>query len=176
MSPSPPPTNVWADRRIVVRRSSIEGSGLFAGDDLREGIVVLRLGGRLVTSAELAALIAQTNHDPDAPYVDTITILEDLHLVLPPGTLLHFGNHSCDPNLWHVGPYELATRHDVGSDEELTLDYATNSGAEGFTMECNCGSGKCRGRVTSKDWRRSELQRRYQGHWAPALQQCIDRS
>jgi hypothetical protein len=27
------------------------------------------------------------------------------HLVLPPDTLIHYGNHSCDPTMWHVGPY-----------------------------------------------------------------------
>jgi len=61
MSPSPPSTDVWADDRIVVRRSSIAGSGPFAGDDIGEGIVVPRLGGRFVTSAELTALIAEAN-------------------------------------------------------------------------------------------------------------------
>jgi SET domain-containing protein len=165
---------VWADDRVVVRRSSIEGSGLFAGEDIREGTVVLRLGGRLVTSVQLAELIGKANLDPDASFVDTITILEDAHLVLPPATLAHFGNHSCDPNLWHDIPYELTAARDLLAGEEFTLDYATGSGAEGFTMECNCGSEHCRGRVTSQDWRRPELQHRYQGHWTPALQQRID--
>lgn len=176
MAPSPPPTTVWADDRVVVRSSSIEGRGLFAAEDVREGTVVLRLGGRLVTSVELAELIANANCDPDASYVDTITVLEDAHLVLPPATPAHFGNHSCDPNLWHLGFYELTARRNILAAEELTLDYAAGSGAEGFTMTCNCGSGLCRGRVTSQDWRRTELQRRYQGHWTPALQRRIDRA
>ncbi len=34
----------------------------------------------------------------------------DLHLVLPPRRPNGYGNHSCDPNLWWVGPYELAAR------------------------------------------------------------------
>jgi hypothetical protein len=36
--------------------------------------VLIRLGGRLVTSTELDALIAAADAHPDLPYVDTITI------------------------------------------------------------------------------------------------------
>jgi SET domain-containing protein len=169
-----PPAGVWVDDRVVVRRSPIEGSGLFAREPIAEGTVVVRLGGHVVTSAVLTELIDAADRDPDAPYVDTITVDDDAHLVLPPGTAVHFGNHSCDPNLWHVDPYELAARRPIAAGEEVTLDYATNSGADGFALGCRCGSPRCRGRVTGDDWRRPDLQRRYEGHWTPALQQRID--
>ncbi len=171
----PPPTaGVWIDERLVVGDSPIAGRGLFFGDDLRPGTVVIRLGGWLVSSAELDSLLAAADRDPTAPYVDTITIAGDSHLVLPPGTRIHFGNHSCDPTLWHVGPYELATRGEVAAGEEATIDYATQSGAAGFAMTCRCGASRCRGRVSSGDWRRPDLQDRYRGHWVPALQERID--
>ena len=105
--------------------------------------------------------------------MDTISIDEDVHLVLPPATLAHFGNHSCEPNLWHDGPFNLVARRDIGAGEELTLDYGTNSGADGFTMQCDCGVPRCRGQVTSEDWRLPDLQLRYEGHWTPALQRRI---
>jgi uncharacterized protein len=172
----PPPTDVWADNRVVLRRSSIEGTGLFACDDIEAETVVLRLGGRLVTSADLAVLIAAADADPATPYVDTITVYEDAHLVMPSNSVIHFGNHSCDPTLWHAGPYELAARRDVRAGEELIVDYGTNSGTDGFVMECHCGSADCRGRVTSDDWSDPGLRVRYEGHWTPALQRRIDRS
>jgi hypothetical protein len=131
---------VWADERIVVRRSSIEGRGLFACDEIEAGTVALRLGGRLVNSADLAVLIAAADADPNAPYVDTITVYQDAHLVMQTNSVIHFGNYSCDPNLRQVGPYVLASRRDVRAGEELTLDYGTNSAADGFVMECHCGS------------------------------------
>jgi SET domain-containing protein len=176
MTPRSTPADVWSDDRVVVGPSSISGSGLFASADIDEGTVVLRLGGRLVSTAALADLIAAADADPDAPYVDAITVDEDRHLVLPPSTVAHFANHSCDPSLWHVGPYELATRRDVSAGGELTVDYGTSSGAEGFVMPCRCGSRICRERVTSDDWRRPELRVRYAGHWTPALQRRIDNS
>jgi hypothetical protein len=119
-------------------------------------------------------LISSGEADPAAPYVDTITIYEDAHLVLPPNTLIHFGNHSCDPTLWHVGPYEVATRRDVAAGQEATIDYGTLSGAEGFELACQCGAPNCRGRITSNDWQLADLQDRYRAHWVPELQRRID--
>jgi hypothetical protein len=171
-----PPDDLWAHEHVAVGRSSIEGDGLFATRELPAGTVVLRLAGRLVSTAELAALIAEADADPDAAYVDTFTVYEDAHLVLPPGTVAHYGNHRCDPSLWLVGPYEIATRRDVAAGEELTIDYGTISGADGLQMTCTCASPLCRGEITSDDWRRPELQTRYRGHWAPALEDRIRRA
>ena len=155
--------------------SPIEGHGLFFIEDVAAGAVVMQLGGRLVTTGHLEALIADADAEPEGSFIDSITIDPDRHLVLPPRTPAHFGNHSCDPSLWHVGPYSLATRRVVVAGEEATIDYATQSGAPGFRMPCRCGTTSCRGAVTSEDWRAGELQRRYKGHWVPALQALIDR-
>ena len=166
------PSEAWLHPDIEVRESEIHGRGLFAIGSLDAGLVVVRLGGRLVGTEELRGLIARATMDA---YVDTVTIEEDQHLVLPAGTPVHYGNHCCDPTMWHVGPFEVATRRAVGADEELTIDYATNSGDATFTMDCTCGAMLCRGTITAQDWRRPELQERYAGHWIPALAELIGR-
>lgn len=168
-----PPETLWVHSHVAVRDSNIEGKGLFASEDLPADVVVLRLSGRLVSTAELAKLIEYANADRLHTYVDTLTVYEDNHLVLPPGTLIHFGNHSCDPNMWHVGPFEIATRRAVEVGEELTIDYGTQSGAAGFSMQCHCGSPVCRGVISSEDWRLAALQTRYRHHWVPALEARI---
>jgi SET domain-containing protein len=168
-----PPSDVWLDDRLEVRSSPIEGHGLFATDPIPAGTVVIRFGGRLVSSAQLDALIAAADADPAGAYVDTITIGDDAHLVMPAGTDVHFGNHSCDPTMWHVSAYEVATRRELREGDEATVDYATDSGADGFEIVCNCGTAICRGVVTSHDWRQPELQQRYDGHWVPAMQRLI---
>ena len=71
-------------------------------------MIVSRLGGRLVTGKQLHQIFIHAAERPDHPYVDTITVGEDLHLVLPPGQPNHYGNHSCDPNLWWADAYTLA--------------------------------------------------------------------
>jgi hypothetical protein len=162
-----PEPDCWLHPDVEVRHSPIAGEGLFARSPLPAGTVVSRLGGRLVTWPELEALFAR--RQPDHPYIDTITVTETLHLVLPPGRPNGKGNHSCDPNLWWVDAYTLATRRDIGPDEELTNDYATSTGVAEFTMECRCGSARCRGVVTGADWRLPELHQQYGDHWVPAL-------
>lgn len=151
---------MWVHPVVVVGDSPIAGRGLFATEVLPVDTTVIRLGGRLVSSAKLDELLGATRVDPGAPYVDTITVEEDRHLVLPTATMVHFGNHSCDPVLWLTGPYVIAARRTISTGEELTLDYGTVSGAPGFRMRCRCGRAACRGEVSGDDWRRPELQAR----------------
>ncbi|HEY6474100.1 MAG TPA: SET domain-containing protein-lysine N-methyltransferase [Acidimicrobiales bacterium] len=154
----------WLHETALVGESPISGRGLFTNAPLEAGVVVIRLGGRLMSTSELDELLRASER-----YIDTLTVFDDVHLVLPFDTPVHYGNHSCDPALWHVGPYEIATRRRVEADEELTIDYATHTDAAGFSMPCRCGADGCRGVVTGQDWRRADLQARYAGHWVPAL-------
>jgi uncharacterized protein len=170
VTPHGPSAVPRVDEAVIVADSAIHGRGMFTNADLATGRVVVRLGGRLVSSSELERLLHGA-----AAYVDTVAIFEDVHLVLPSGTTVHFGNHSCDPNLWHVGPYEIATRRPVRAGDELTIDYGTHSDAAGFAMACSCGAVVCRGEVTGRDWRRPELQVAYAGHWTPVLEGRIRR-
>ena len=154
---------------MQIAPSPIAGLGLFARADIRPGATVSRLGGRLVTGRELRQIFAAAAQQPDHPYVDTITVGEDLHLVLPAGQPNHYGNQSCDPNLWWADAYTLVARRPIAAGEEVTSDYATSTGVADFTMDCACGSSLCRGVITGEDWRRPDLQARYGDHWIPML-------
>jgi len=164
-----PRPDCWLHPDVEVRASPIAGRGLFARAFIAAGTVVSRLGGRLVDERQLRDLFAAAASDPARPYIDTITVGADLHLVLPPRRTNGYGNHSCDPNLWWTGPFELAARHDLAAGVELTNDYATSTGQPDFALACSCGSTRCRRTVTGDDWRRPELQARYGDHWVPAL-------
>ncbi|HEX7134637.1 MAG TPA: SET domain-containing protein-lysine N-methyltransferase [Iamia sp.] len=122
------------------------GTGAFARRPITAGAAVGRLGGVVVTTAELQARLAAREADPGLPFVDTVTVGDDAHLVLPAGTVLHHVNHACDPTLELVGR-TLVARRDVAAGEELTTDYETFSGAPGFSMACRCGGPRCRGRL-----------------------------
>lgn len=165
------PDDVWTHPSVEIRTSAIVGDGLFAAEPLDADVVVIRLGGRLVTTAELHRLFDAAD---DGEYIDTFAVDTDLHVVLPSGTAAHFGNHRCDPNLWPVSALEIATRRAVESGEELTIDYGLISDDATFRMACVCGSERCRGEVTGEDWRLPSLQIRYAGHWPPGLQRRIE--
>jgi hypothetical protein len=122
-----------------------------------------------VTRAELLATFDTALVDPTAPYINTISVDPGVDLVMDSESPIRFGNHSCDPNMWHLDAFTLAACRDIASDEELTVDYATHTDNPDFSMDCNCGSNGCRGTVTGTDWRLTELQGRYGEHWVPAL-------
>jgi uncharacterized protein len=171
----PPEPGVWVHEGVEIRESPIEGRGLFSLVPMVSGTLVLRLGGHIVSSVELGVLISTANTDPDVTYVDTISLAEDRHLVLPPSTMVHFGNHSCDPSLWHSGLYDLTARRPIAPGDEITVDYGTQSALPSFRMTCSCGSSSCRGEVSGDDWRRDDLRERYRGHWVPVLEDRISR-
>ena len=71
---------------------------------------------------------------------------EARHLVLSPGRLNHYGNQSCDPNLWWIDAVTLASRRDIDRGEELTHDYGTSTDPPifewnvGMSHDCVAGS------------------------------------
>jgi hypothetical protein len=164
-----PEADCWLHPDVEVRPSPIDGRGLFARRRINAGSVVSRIGGRLVSWAELQDIFATAKRDATLGYVDTIVVDEDVHLVMPPQRANGLGNHSCDPNSWWIDAYTLAARRDIEANEEITNDYATSTGDETFSMGCACGSPLCRRIVTGRDWRIPGLQLRYGDHWAPAL-------
>ncbi len=89
----------------------------------------------------------------------------------------YFMNHSCDPNVWMADAVTLVTRRGISPGEELTMDYALFEAVEDFTTEweCACGSMNCRKQITGKDWRLTELQERYAGHFLPLIgkRKCV---
>jgi GrpB-like predicted nucleotidyltransferase (UPF0157 family) len=159
----------WVHDAVEVRLSPIEGHGLFSRRDLPAGTVVARLGGRLVSDQELDVLIAGAERDPDHRYVDSIAVDDGTNLLIRPGQSIHFGNHSCDPNLWHIDAFTLAAKRGVVAGEELTIDYATQTANPKVRINCHCRSSLCRGTVTGEDWRLGELRERYGDHWVPAV-------
>ena len=159
-----PAADCWLYDHAAVARSAIAGQGLFATAPIVEGTAVSRLGGRLVSTAELNDLVD----------VDSVVVNDDLHLVLPAGNRNRYVNHSCEPNLWWTDEYTLSARRDIAAGEELTLDYSTSTADPQFLLRCHCESYRCRQMVTGDDWRIPQLQRLYAGHWRPTLQRLID--
>jgi hypothetical protein len=155
----------WLSPKLVVGPSPIEGSGLFARETIAAGEIVVRIGGEPIDEARLRSL---------TPPYSSVTLGEDRHLLVDPTDPVRFGNHGCDPNLWHLDAVTIAARRSIEAGEEALIDYATHTALEDWSMVCRCGSALCRGRVSGADWRHPDLQRAYAGHWTPALQDRIN--
>ena len=163
-----PPSSCWLSSSVEVRRSPIDGSGLFAVRAIPEGTLVARLGGHLVSTEELSELFDESDE-----YVDAITVDADAHLVLAPGNLVRYGNHSCDPNLWWEGAFDLVARRDIAAGEEISNDYAASTIDPGFVMACGCHAATCRGTITGSDAWVHRLDKVYAGHLVPSVLAAI---
>jgi hypothetical protein len=82
-------------------------------------------------------------------------------------------NHSCEPNLGLQGQVVFLSLRDIEADEELTFDYAT-TGNEPYEMKCQYGMPNCRGTITGSDWRKPEIQSKYDGYFSWFIQRRID--
>lgn len=161
-------SSCWLTQSVAVRESQIEGTGLFAIRPIEAGELVSRLGGALVSTERLHQLFRES-----ADYVDTIAVADELHLVIPPESPNHHGNHSCDPNLWWSGPFDLVARRDIQVGEEVTNDYAVSTTDPAFSLPCHCGAAACRGVVRSSDAWTFRLDRVYDGHVVPVVAAAI---
>lgn len=83
-------------------------------------------------------------------------------------------NHSCDPALGWSATGALVAMRDVAPGEELTIDYALHVDDPDFVLVCHCETYRCRQLIEGTDWQIPQLQKRYSGFWAPAVQRRID--
>ncbi|HEY8602198.1 MAG TPA: SET domain-containing protein-lysine N-methyltransferase [Thermomicrobiales bacterium] len=160
------PSHSWLDPRIAVRRSPIDGLGLFATAPIRAGEIVIRWGGRPITDEELRALERRWRETGE-PY-SCAAIGEGLSLLQDDDDPLRYGNHSCDPNLWLADAVTETARRAIVTGEELTFDYALATVVP-WSMPCRCGAPDCRGVIAGDDWQLPELQLQYRGHFSPFI-------
>jgi SET domain-containing protein len=156
--------------KVEKRKSSIEGRGLFAKQQIKAGEVVVVKGGYILTRSQRDQIGKELGPSE-------IQITEDLFIGPAnkrqrEGGMMHL-NHSCEPNLGLQGQIVYVALRDIAVDEELTFDYAMTDDEPG-EMQCRCGTPSCRGTITGLDWRKPEIQRRYDGYFSWFIQRRID--
>lgn len=169
MEPRAYPSECWLDPRVEAGPSPIEGRGLFARKAIPAGETVIVMGGRVLTDEQFLEATRGRERYSGA------TIGENLNLLHSDETLVRFGNHSCDANLWMQDEVTLVAKRAIAAGEEITADYAVQTADKPWQMECRCGAAVCRGVITSDDWKRADVQERYAGHFSPFLNDRIAR-
>ncbi|MEW6282218.1 MAG: SET domain-containing protein-lysine N-methyltransferase [Candidatus Eremiobacterota bacterium] len=142
------------DGLVLLPHPSMEtGKGVFTTADIPAWTHILTFRGPELTLEEL--------DDPD----HSIQVGRNLFLG-PYGGIDDYVNHSCDPNcgLRLVGgELRLYAIRAIQAGEELTFDYATCVGPEDpWTMECLCGTARCRGHIAGYSILPEDFRRRYE--------------
>ena len=141
---------------VAVRRSRIQGRGVFAREPIPRAARVLEYTGVRITSAEADA---DANDDDPSRAHHTLLFAVDDETVIDGsrgGSDAVFVNHSCNPNCEIVIARKRVYIHSLRAIEpraELTYDYWYVTD-ESYTMEdrrriypCRCGAGLCRGTI-----------------------------
>jgi SET domain-containing protein len=138
----------------LVRRSRIQGRGVFATDRIPQGKRIVEYTGQRISSEE-----ADAQCDDDNPkrrhHTFLLAVDDDVCIdASQGGNEARFINHSCDPNCEMVirrGRVFIYALRDISPGEELLYDYWYVTD-ESYTMDdlrriypCRCGTTLCRG-------------------------------
>lgn len=128
-------------KRMEVRRSAIDGKGVFATMPIEKGKHIAYVCGRYVQRKNTTVKEAQS-----IPlwYGITETIWID-----PQQTIFRYVNHSCNPSAAIIGTKKMIARRDLQPGEEITIDYAMTDADILWEMPCSCGERNCRKMVYS---------------------------
>lgn len=132
------------DNNLEIKRSKLNGSGVFAKKQFRSGEQIFQVKGRLYTKQEIYALAGGKFAD------NTFRFAKD-YFISPEGELGDFLNHSCNPNSGVKkinNTLIVAAIKDIHIGEEITMDYSTIlTDDDVYELDCNCGNSKCRNRI-----------------------------
>jgi len=148
---------------LEVRRSGIQGRGVFAGRNIPGGTRIIEYTGKRISHEEADA---QCGDDDPSRQHHTFLFAVDDEVCIDArrgGNEARFINHSCDPNCEVViekGRVFIHALRDIAQGEEILYDYWYTTD-ESYTMgdlrriyPCRCGAAKCRGTLARPPRRR----------------------
>jgi D-alanine-D-alanine ligase len=136
-------------RPFTLRGNSISGYGIYANRFIQQGEVVFTGEGRSQRLVTRRFVEQNWNQDEKRLFRHYAYPVSPELFILWDEEPSEWApqNHSCDPNTAYLGLNVLATR-DIQEGEELTLDYADFLDENMEPFDCQCGSPKCRGRIS----------------------------
>ena len=127
------------------------GKGVFALHNFESGEDILRLVGKVITREETIS----KGHTSMNPLQISPLLYIDLE---PPGV---YFNHSCVPNAAIQKDVFLIALRPIKSGEEICYDYSTTIFERRETMNCQCGTPRCRKVIGDFDDLPLPLQKQY---------------
>ncbi|MEK6906880.1 MAG: SET domain-containing protein [Nanoarchaeota archaeon] len=115
---------------ILIKKSKINGKGIFANKDFKKGEVIIKWNPSELTEDKV--------NKSTKKYL--IKIKGKIFLMSSPERYM---NHSCEPNAYEdTNNFQDIALRNIKKGEEITVDYGKNN--YGDKMKCNCKSKDCR--------------------------------
>ena len=120
-----------------VRKSKIQGTGVYALMDFKVGEIILDIDDSNVVTDP--SKLSDEDNAFNCDYLDNGKVI----LMQDPERCI---NHSCDPSTYVKtvdGVRKVIAKKNISKGDEITFDYSINGDNEGI-FPCRCGSDKCR--------------------------------
>ncbi len=137
--------------KLRVADAGAKGKGVFAVARFEAGDLVWDYEGKEEWISEIPEVLWQYAFQVDF----------DRYVVPEKGSFGWYLNHSCEPNCVILGRTRIVALSTIEPGDEVTFDYSTNVGWDGFTMQCSCGARGCRRVIRSYSYLTPELRGRY---------------
>lgn len=136
----------YLNKDTDIKESPVHGLCRYATSDIKKNDIVFVIGGMARRPSEHG-------------WYKGLLIDKDLIIDLPQDSEYEaYINHSCDPNVYIDGQVVFRALKDITQGEFLCVDYGTFMLTKtDYIPNCNCGSKKCRGKVTGEDYKFLDL-------------------
>ncbi len=123
-------------QEVVVKKSRINGLGIFAGRDFKKDPLVIKWSAHRELSKQDVENLSKADKEH-------VSFIDDKYVLVPPmgGLTIHV------TLMFGLADFCYFAERDIKKGEEITADYRKESEA-GFQMKCNCGSKNCKGSIT----------------------------
>ncbi len=161
----------WVNPFLEVGKTKKYGNGVFAKKNLKKDEVLTVFGGYVIPIDEFKKLSVEMQE-----YAYQISE----NLLFGPVSenevcISEYFNHSCNPNAGFRDQLTLVSMKDINVGEEITFDYAVCMTSDILDLKCLCESDDCRKYIKGNDWKKTELQKKYNGYFQPYIREMIDK-
>ena len=153
--------------KLTVRQTSEKGVGVFALEPIKKGEKIGVYDGA-VYDEDYADW--PDEDDPRFAFFSDHIIQIDQEKWRSCVGVMHFMNHSCEPNVGVRNRCHYYAMRDISAGEEICWDYEMTERSDWWRMECKCGLDECR-KVIGAGLPVNELQSKYPGFFSEWLLQ-----
>lgn len=146
------------NRPFVVRRSRIQGRGVFATRSIPAGERVIQYRGEVIDEDEADRRYPWSDNERHHTFLFRLDDGSVIDAGGRAGNAAKFINHSCDPNCEAIeedGRIYIHSIRDIRKGEELAYDYnfildEPHNAANKRQYPCNCDTARCRGTILAR--------------------------
>ncbi len=138
-------------RKFYLKKSKIEGKGLFAKKEIKKGEVVGEFKGRIYSTKEV-----------ERKKLHIYLFQIDWEKWMYVKTTEKYINHSCSPNTYIKQKTKIAAFKNIKKGDELTIDYDTLEwDYKKAKIKCKCGTKSCRKILQGYKYLDTKTKKRY---------------